>query len=293
MYAARMSRWVLLMVFLALPSLACNLSNPAPTPPPTPQTPSIGLQPVSGPPNTVITIAVAGFPAGAKVNLLATVDGSTTANLLARDLTISPAGTLTFAISLPAQIGTVALNRTTSLALTVQTADNLIRASAVFVATVGTTGNPGQPLPTATRTVVTGGGAVNNLFITGPPINSVHGGTRITVTGSGAAYDNAVYVQLTNANLNILASGTARINAAVGAVGAWRVDIDFFQPPARTAGFVVAYTLNRNAQIAQQASIPVVLTGPGAGLPTPTFTPTTIPIIVTNTPWIITATPIQ
>lgn len=287
----RYLRLLALMLAAVVPALACNLTNPALTPPPTtiPQQPVIGVQPASGPPGTIITVAVAGFPAGAKVNLLATADGNPTPAVLARDLMITDGGGLNFAFNLPAQIGTQAINKTTTLTMIVQTADGAVRASAVFVATPATTGGGGQ-LP-ATATTSSGGGVTTPaLFITAPPIGSVHGGARIAVTGSGANWDNTVYVQITNSALQVLASGQATINASAGVVGVWQTTINIAQPPQRTDGFIVAFTLNRSGQLAQQSSIPIVL----AGVTVPTLTPTTapIPIVITNTPWVITATPL-
>lgn len=282
-------RLLALMLTAIAPALACNLTNPAPTPPPTAalQLPVIGVQPAGGPPGTIITVAVAGFPAGAKVNLLATADSNPTPAVLARDLTITAGGGLNFAFNLPAQIGTLTINKTTTLTMIVQTADGTVRASAAFVAAPTTTGGGGQ-LP-ATATPDRGGITTPALFITAPPIGSVHGGAQIIVTGSGANWDNTVYVQVTNSGSQILANGQATINAAAGAVGVWQTTITITQPAQRIDGFVVAFTLNRSGQRAQQSSIPIVLTG----VTLPTFTPTTapIPIVITNTPWVITATP--
>lgn len=289
----------LLLTMLALSVMACSLGSEAvpTTAPPQPalQVPILGLDPVSGPPGTVITLGVAGFTAGAKVNLLVTPEGGTPTTL-AKDLTIAEGGILKFAISLPAQIGTVALNKTISLTLTVQTPDALTKASAVFLATANTTtAGVGTRLPTPTQSSSSGGEQVTNFFITAPAIGSVHAGTQITVTGSGATYDNIVNVQIINGSQQVLANGVATIQSAVGTIGPWQVAITIAQPAARTDAYIVAYTLNRNGNISQQASIPIVLAG--AGVPTTgpvatgTTAPTAFPIIITNTPWVITATP--
>jgi hypothetical protein len=245
----------------------------------------------------VITIGVAGFTAGATVNLVVTPEGSTTPTTLAQNLIIAPGGILKFAISLPTQIGTVALNKTTSLTLTVQTPEGLTKASAVFLATAATgTAGAGTRLPTPTQGSVSGGGGVvNNFFITAPAIGSLHAGTQITVTGSGATYDNVVNVQIINPAQQVLANGVATIQAAAGTVGPWQTTINLTQPAQATDAYIVAYTLNRSGQISQQASIPIVLAGAGvpttAPIATGTVAPTAFPVIITNTPWVITATP--
>jgi Immunoglobulin-like domain of bacterial spore germination len=305
MRPVRALRVLSLMGWIALVSLACTLTSgsPAPTSPAQQsalQVPIIGLEPTSGAPGTVITIGIADFPTGAKVNLLVTPDGATTPSVLARDLVVAQGGSLKFAFSLPTQIGTVTLNKNTPLMMTVQTADGAIQASAVFLVTVtasgGTSSGGGVVVASPTPRTSTGGAAVASLFITAPAINSVHAGAQITVTGSGATFDNVVNLQLINDAQQVLANGVARIQSSVaGNVGPWQGTLTFQQPPLRTSGYIVAYTLTRNGQIAQQASIPVVMAGVNVPTLTPvlTFTsqPPAFPIIITATPWVITVTP--
>lgn len=286
-------RIIVMVMALALANLACNLTgstagsnNAAPAP-------VIGLQPLSGPPGTVITVAVTGFTPGALVNLLALPEGQVSPTVLARDLLIGASGSLNFALSLPAQIGTTPLTRTTALTLSVATADQRELASAVFVALITNTGTPGSTLAaTPTQGGLSGGGVTQNLYITSPAINSVHTAAQITVIGSGASFNNQVNVQLQDINNNVIASDVATIQGASGALGTWQVTIGFTQPAQRSSGYIYAFTVNTTGGLAQASSIPIVYAGAGAALTvtpggaTATTQATQLPIeiLITNTP---------
>ena len=97
-----MRRLLVILFAFAMPLLACDVGT-APTavptyaPPPVLQSPILGLNPVTGAPGTVINVAAAGFPEGAKVNLyLSVVNGATPAPV-AQSLTIGSGGILSFA----------------------------------------------------------------------------------------------------------------------------------------------------------------------------------------------------
>ena len=295
----------ILITVLAMSAMACNLGGDvAPTAAPSPSAPTLTINPITAPLGSLITLTVAGFPTGARVNLLITPEGVTAPTPYAQDLTIPQGGTLQFAINIPPQIGTTLITKDTTLTLTVQTADGLSKANGVFLATVSSTvatANAGTRLPTPTQSAVTGGvtggGQTSNFFITGPAIGSLHGGTQISVMGSGATYDNTVNVQIIDAANNVLANGVATIQSTAGTLGAWQTVINITQPATQSDAYIVAYTLNQSGNISQQASIPIILAGSGVVAPTAAATgsglpaPTAIPIIITNTPWVITATP--
>src|SRR5260221_13291675 len=125
-----MRRLLVILFAFAMPLLACDVGT-APTavptyaPPPVLQSPILGLNPVTGAPGTVINVAAAGFPEGAKVNLyLSVVNGATPAPV-AQSLTIGSGGILSFALQLPGQINGTALTSNTDLIFTIATADNI------------------------------------------------------------------------------------------------------------------------------------------------------------------------
>jgi hypothetical protein len=287
---------------LTLPMLACSLGESAqptatPQPAPTISSPVVGLNPVTGPPGTVIRVGAAGFPTGTTVNLYLTPVDVTTPNQVAQGLTIGAGGLLSFAMQLPDKLGDKALTGTTPLNFMISTADNTVRASAVFLATTGTaTQSPTDTGDTSGGTSGgTGGGA---LFITGPAIGSAVSGNSVVVTGSGSAANNRVGVQVLNANNQILGSAIAVIQAGAGAVGPWQITVGFTQPAAATAGYIVAYTVNAQGTVVQQSSIPIQMLGGAAPAPTTaapgvtaTTAPTVPPVITGIPPGFITATP--
>jgi immunoglobulin-like protein involved in spore germination len=293
-----MRRMFFILLALALPTLSCSLSEsptPVPTPQPAPvlQTPVVGLSPISGAPGTLINVVVAGFPAGAKVNVFLSTLDATTANPEA-NLTIGAGGILMFSYQIPDKIGDKTLSGTTPINVTVATADGVTRASAVFLATSGT------PEATAQTNTAGGGTGGGQLFITSPAINAAVAGGTVVVTGSGSAANNRVGVQVLDSRNNVLGSAFATIQATAGAVGPWETTVVFAQPASATIGYIVAYTVNAQGGIAEQASIPVALAG--AAVPTtaptaaqtPTTRPPTVPPVITVGPTqggIITATP--
>ncbi len=292
-----MKRVVFILLMLALPALACNLSDsptPVPTAAPAPvlQNPVVGLNPVSGPPGTVINVSVAGFPAGATVNLFLAPVNSSNPNPVAQNLTIGPGGILTFAMQLPGTLNGTAISDNAELNFMVATTDNVAHANAIFLALAGN----GTPSTTQTAQANTGGttaGGGTTLFITSPDIGAAVSGGVVVVTGSGSAINGKVGVQVLDANYNILGSALATIQAAAGAVGPWQTTVTFPQPAAAAVGYIVAYTVNAQAGVAQQASIPISFVA--ANLPTtaPTAIPTkapTVPPVITGAPF-ITATP--
>src|SRR5262249_16961650 len=125
----RLYRMMLMLLVLALPALACNLSEsptPVPTiaPPPVLQNPVVGLNPVSGPAGTIISINAAGFPVGARVNLFLSPVSGTNPSPVASDLTVGAGGILSFALQLPSSINGTAITDSMALSFTVSTADN-------------------------------------------------------------------------------------------------------------------------------------------------------------------------
>ncbi len=294
---AKFRAYSIVVCALTFSVLACNLSE-SPTPQPTfapasiLQTPVVGLSPVSGPPGTVIRVSAAGFPAGAKVNLYLSPIDASNQNPIAQDLTIGAGGVLSFAMQLPNQIGSTTLSGTTPLNLTVSTTDSTVKANAVFVALSST----GAGTPTVTSqaassggdtTGSTGGGAVTQLFITSPAIGAAVAGNSVVVTGSGRAFNSRVGVQVLDANQKVVGTAFAVIQAASGAVGPWETAVGFTQPAAASVGYIVAYTINTQGVVAEQASIPITLTGAGVVVPTavptgvpPTLAPT-VPAVIT------------
>ncbi|HLY26825.1 MAG TPA: Gmad2 immunoglobulin-like domain-containing protein [Aggregatilineales bacterium] len=292
----RLAVMILPLLLLALPVLACDLSGAAPVPtaapPPQLDVPVVGLNPISGPPGTVVSVSAAGFPTDAKVNLYISPATGTNPNPVAQNLTIGPGGILKFAMQLPDTLnGTPLATGTTDLTVSISSADGLTRANAVFIAIVGS-----ATAPTPTSASGATGGASSTLFITAPGINSVITGNAIVVTGSGAAFNNQVGVQLQDSSYNVIASALATIQAAKGAVGPWQTTVSVPQPGSAAVAYIVAYTVNASGQVAQQASIPVQLAGSGvptAAPPTVTGVPPTVPPVITGAPTLsfVTATP--
>jgi Immunoglobulin-like domain of bacterial spore germination len=296
-----MRRMALVLLLTALPSLACALSEsptavPTPLPAPVLQNPVVGLTPISGAPGTLVNVVVAGFPAGSRVNIYLSTLDTTNANPAAQDLNIGAGGILIFSMQVPDKIGDKTLTGTTPISFTVATTDNALRASAVFLATSGT--------PQPTEQTAAGGGATGGgqLFITSPAINSTIAGSAVVVTGSGAAANNRVGVQVLDSTYHALGSGFATIQAGSGAVGPWQTTVSFTQPAAASVGYIVAYTVNAQGGIAQQASIPVLLAGgvvpttAPTAIRTPPTLPPTVPPVITVGPTaggggFITATP--
>jgi hypothetical protein len=287
---------------LTLPMLACSLgesAQPTPTPQPAPtiSSPVVGLSPISGPPGTVIRVGAAGFPTGAKVNLYLTPVDITTPNQVAQDLTIGAGGLLSFAMQLPDKLGDKTLSGTTPLNFVIASADNTVRASAIFLATTGTATQSATDTGD-TSGDTSGGTGGGTLVITSPAIGSAVSGNAVVVTGSGSAANNRVGVQILNANNQILGSAIATIQAGAGAVGPWQVTVGFTQPAAAATGYIVAYTVNAQGVVAQQASIPIQLLGGAAPVPTTavpgasaTIAPTVPPVITGIPPGFVTATP--
>jgi Immunoglobulin-like domain of bacterial spore germination len=282
-----MRRMFLVLLVLALPTLACNLSE-SPTavptvPPALPlQNPVVGLNPVSGAPGTVVAVVAAGFPAGSRVNLYLSPIDTTTPNPVAQDLTIGANGTLTFALQVPDQLGNKTLSGTTPVNFMVATTDNALRANAIFIVTAG------GATPTSPSDIT--GTVSGQLYITSPAIGAVITGGSVVVTGSGRAFNNRVGVQVLDTRNNILGSAFATIQAAAGAIGPWQTTVVFAQPASATTGYIVAYTANAQGGLADQASIPVTLAG--AGVPTTTALPPTVPPTVAPTvPPVITIGP--
>lgn len=292
-----MKRFAIILALLAMPALACNLTEsptpvPTPIPPPVLQNPVVGLSPVSGPPGTVVKVSVAGFPAGAGVNLYIAPVNATNPSPAA-NLTVGTGGILTFAMQLPNTLNGTPIPNNDTLVFTVSTADRSISANAIFLAfntAAGTT-----PTAATDNTGGTGGtGSANNLFITSPAIGAAVAGGAVVVTGSGSAINNQVIVQVLDPNNNLLGSATATIQAASGAVGPWQTTVGFAQPAATTAAYIVAYTVTTAGGVAQQASIPITLVSASAPTNAPTVQPTnapTVPPVITGASPFITATP--
>jgi len=295
--------YAIVVCALMFATLACNL-NESPTPQPTIgpaavlQTPMVGLNPVSGPPGTVIRVSAAGFPAGAKVNLYLSPIDAINQSPIAQDLTIAAGGVLSFAMQLPSQVGNTTLSGIMPLNLTLSTTDNMVRANAIFVALSGTTGagtptvtvQAGSSDGTTNDGGTSGGGAVTQLFITSPAIGSAIAGNSVVVTGSGRAFNSRVGVQVLDANQKVIGSAFAVIQAGANAVGPWETAVGFTQPAAASAGFIVAYTINAQGTVAEQASIPIALVGAGVVAPTaiptgrPPTTAPTVPAVITVAP---------
>jgi hypothetical protein len=112
----------------------------------------------------------------------------------------------------------------------------------------------------------------------------------VTVTGSGSALNGRVGVQVIDNNNNVLGSALATIQAgSLGAVGPWETTITFNQPSTSRPGYIVAYTVNAQGGVADQASIPVTLAG--AAVPVTTLVPTILPTTAPSVPPIITIAP--
>jgi hypothetical protein len=216
---------------------------------------------------------------------------------VAQDLTIGAGGLLSFAMQLPDKLGDKTLSGTTPLNFVIASADNTVRASAIFLATTGTATQSATDTgdTSGDTSGATGGGT---LVITSPAIGSAVSGNAVVVTGSGSAANNRVGVQILNANNQILGSAIATIQAGAGAVGPWQVTVGFTQPAAAATGYIVAYTVNAQGVVAQQASIPIQLLGGAAPVPTTavpgasaTIAPTVPPVITGIPPGFVTATP--
>src|SRR5258708_8607760 len=188
-----------ILFVLGRPVWACAVGTAPPAvptyaPPRVLQSPILGLNPVTGAPGTVINVAAAGFPEGAKVNLyLSVVNGATPAPV-AQSLTIGSGGILSFALQLPGQINGTALTSNTDLTFTIATMDNTVRANALFSAVVGS----GTPTATPQSGSGNAAGAVgtNDRFITSHSVNVALAGHALVVTGSGSALHSPVRVQV-------------------------------------------------------------------------------------------------
>src|SRR5260370_16026084 len=137
-----MRRLLVILFAFAMPLLACDVGT-APTavptyaPPPVLQNPILGLNPVTGAPGTVISVAAAGFPEGAKVNVyLSTLNGASPLTV-AQGFTIGSGGILSFALQLPSKINGTDLTSNTDLTFTMSTLGNSVRANAIFAALDG------------------------------------------------------------------------------------------------------------------------------------------------------------
>jgi len=293
-----MKRLAVIILLMAVPSLACGLSteSPAPTaaPPPQLDVPVLGLNPISGPPGTVVSVSAAGFPPSAKVNLYISPVSGTNPNPVAQDLTVGPGGILKFAMQLPDTLnGTPLPTGSNDLIVGLASPDGLTKANAIFIALVGSASASGATPTSASGTT---GGATSTLFITSPGINSVITGNAVVVTGSGASFNNRVGVQLQDASYNVIASALATIQAAQGAIGPWQTTVSFAQPSSAAVAYIVAYTVNASGQVNQQASIPVQLSASGVPTvppPTASSIPPTVPPVITGGPTLpfVTATP--
>ena len=281
----RRLRW-LLVVGLLLPALACNLDNGAVTvatviPGSTTlsllNAPLVGINPISGPPGTALTLTATGFAVGTQLSVfISTLNtpSSTPATVLTAN-----AGANVFVLPVPQQLNGVAVAGGTPLLFTVAPVTGGTNATALFwVQGAAITGQ--VTATTQAQVVVTspGVGATSGVFITSPAIDSAVAGTSVAVTGSAPA--GAVVVQVHDANNAVLGSVTANSQATTGALGVWQTTVGF-TPPAGTAnGFIVAI------QGGIQASIPIVFsdTGVSPALPTQTL-PATL-MFATPTPGI-------
>src|SRR5215813_10536322 len=161
----------LILLLMALPTIACNLSGSTTPPtvpaPPVLQSAVVGLNPNTGGPGTVVSVGAAGFPAGAKVNLYLNPVSAPAPVPIAEGLTIGDGGILSFAMQIPGQIGGTTLTGTTPLNFLIATADNTVRVSAVFIVVTSGT-SAGATATTQSSAGGTGGTGVSQLFITGP-----------------------------------------------------------------------------------------------------------------------------
>src|SRR5260221_6984401 len=167
-----MKRIITILSLLALPAIACGLdtATPVPTAPPAVlQSPVLGLNPVSGPPGTVVNVNAAGFPVGTTVNLFISTTTTPSPTPVAQNLAIGSGGILTFALQLPSSINNTPLSGTTPLNFTISSTDGTLRANAIFLALAGGT-------PAATTSATSTGG-------TGSP-GSSSGGTATPVIPS-------------------------------------------------------------------------------------------------------------
>ncbi|MHB8625267.1 MAG: Gmad2 immunoglobulin-like domain-containing protein [Aggregatilineales bacterium] len=276
--------WWLLLLGVILPALACNLDNGAvtiSTATPAPSAgftiPLVGVNPISGPPGTTITLMATGFSVGTQLNVfISTLNtpSSTPATVLTAN-----AGVNVFTLPVPQQLNGVAVAAGTPLLFTVAPVAGGATATALFWVQGAVTGQITATTQVQAVATIQNGGAVTGVFITAPAIDSAVGGSSVAVTGS--APSGAVVVQVQDANNAVLGSTTANSQATTGTLGVWQATVTF-TPPAGTAnGFIVAI------QGGQQASIPIVFSGAGAALPvlpTQTF-PATL-IFATPTPGI-------
>ncbi len=294
-----MKRIITILSLLALPAIACGLdtATPVPTAPPAVlQSPVLGLNPVSGPPGTVVNVNAAGFPVGTTVNLFISTTTTPSPTPVAQNLAIGSGGILSFALQLPSSINNTPLTGTTPLTFTLSSTDGTLKANAIFLALAGGTPAATTSATSAGGTGSTGGGTAT-VFITSPNINATIPGSSVVVTGSASAYNNSVGVQVLDANYKLLGSAIATIQAATGAVGPWQTTVSFPQPSTAETGYIVAYTVNTAGAIAEQASIPVFLTGTNAPTTGPTIQstiPPSVPPVITGgapTTSFVTATP--
>jgi hypothetical protein len=229
--------------------LACNLGgSPAAPPTVTPgqilpaSVPLIGLNPLSGPPGTTITLTATGFPLNTQLDLYVSLFSAPST----APLTVLTAGNpLTFALQLPEQLNGSALTAGTPLLFTLTPVNGGQSANSLFWVQ---NSNAAAPQPTDANVV-----PVTGVFITAPGMGTLLSGTSVTVTGS--APSGAVTVQVQDANNAVLGSATAYSQAAPGTLGIWLTTVGFAQPSAGGGGYIVAFAGN------QQASIPITFAG--------------------------------
>jgi len=244
--------WILFLAIGILPMLACNLGGSPPAPPtstPAPASgssvPLVGLNPLSGPPGTTVTLAATGFPAGTQLDLFVSLLNAPSPTPLT--VLTAGGGTLTFALQLPQQLNGTVLSDSTPLLFTLTPVSGGPSANTLFWVQSGISG---APQPTSANT-----GPVSGVFITSPGIGTTLTGASIMVTGSAPA--GAVTVQVQDANNAVLGSATAYSQAAAGTLGVWQTIVSFGQPANSENGYIVAFAAGG------QASIPIVFPGLG------------------------------
>src|SRR5579863_373523 len=137
-------RWlqVMALMMLMLPALGCNLDSSASSLP-TPTTfiltggatgaiaaPLVGLNPVSGPPNTTVTLMAGGFPLNVQLNVF--ISALNTPNSAPITVLTANGGAVTYSLALPQQLNGVALANGTPLLFTVSTVGGGASATALF-----------------------------------------------------------------------------------------------------------------------------------------------------------------
>lgn len=117
-----------------------------------------------------------------------------------------------------------------------------------------------SPTPTVTPTSESGAPTVQEAIIITSPVADEEISSPVTVTGWGSAFENALAVEVLDAEGNVIGQGYATIDADAGAVGPFTGTIEYTAPSEAGAGRVSVYSVGaRDGAIEHLNSVSVNL----------------------------------